>query len=100
MTSPCSVPNLLRDLGLVPLETPAEQACCRRHDAKYEVGGPREARLRADLVFGLELLDAGMDADMAERYVWGVRMYGGAHWNGEDGPGALPVRAPEQHEAP
>lgn len=96
--SPCSVPDWLR-LAL-PLETAPEQAACRQHDTLYELGGDRARRLRADLLFGLDLLAAGMDPDRAEQYVWGVRMYGHTHWPNEDGPGAPPLSPPVPVEAP
>ena len=96
--NPCSVPDWLR--VLLPLETPAQQEACRRHDDRYEAGGPRAARLSVDLLFCQDLLAADMDPDRAEQYLWGVRMFGGGHWTGGDGPGALPPREPDRPEAP
>ena len=97
MKSPCSVPEWLR--GLIPLETDRQQRACLRHDDVYAVGGSRTDRFRADLYLGLDLINAGMAPDLAEIYVWGVRLYGHTHWNGDDGPGALP-RVPPTTEAP
>jgi hypothetical protein len=96
--SPCSVPDWLR--VLLPLETPEQQEVCREHDADYAKGGSRVKRLRADLKFAVNMLNAKMSADDAERYLWGVRMYGGFHWNGGDWPGALPLQEPRREEAP
>lgn len=117
--SPCSVPELLRTLGLAPLETPRQQEACRRHDEAYERGGDRTERLVADVLFGLDLLggdpallelirmqimtkpdDGAMAPDTAECYVWFVRMLGGSRWPGGDAPGALPPREPQSTEAP
>lgn len=117
MTSPCSVPDWLRIL--FPMETSRQQEGCRRHDDRYDRGGDRRARLVTDLCFALdemgcppELLEqvmahtawivppGSMDADTAERYFWGVRMYGGSHWRDGDGPGTLPPLPPERSEAP
>jgi len=94
------VPDWLR--FALPLETPAQQRCCQRHDTAYEAGGARVARLRADLTFALGLLRAGMAPDRVEQYLWGVRQYGGAHWAGGDAPGAQPLHPPppSQVEAP
>lgn len=92
-SSPCSVPDWLR--WLIPFETPAQQEACRWHDEQYALGGPRAARLSVDLDFTRRLLEAGMAPDQAERYLWAVRQYGGAHWTGGDAPGAAPLHAPD-----
>lgn len=112
--SPCSVPDFLR--AVLPLETLRQQLACRRHDDRYERGGDRLARLLADLAFGLDLLgcsptlielvlksvgdEGAMGADLAEQYVWGVRMYGGGHWRNGDDAGTLPPRPPDAVESP
>lgn len=116
--SPCSVPDWLR--FLLPLETPRQQAACRRHDARYARGGDRRARLVTDLCFALDLMgadpwnlqvivadletdrDGAMDPDRAEQYYYGVRQYGGDpnHWSGGDDPGAQPLRPPEAPQSP
>lgn len=96
--SPCSVPDWLR--AIIPLETPAQQAACRKHDERYAVGGNHRRRLYTDLRFAIELLDADMEPDMAERYYWAVRMYGGSHWKGGDRAGAAPLDPTETPEAP
>ena len=114
--SPCSVPDWLR--GLIPLETPRQQEACRRHDRRYERGGDRRQRLATDLLFALDLLgldpwvlleveadltrkrEGTMDPDRAEQYFWGVRQYGGFHWEGGDHGGAPPLHEPQPQEAP
>jgi hypothetical protein len=92
------VPPWLR--AIIPLETPAQQECCRRHDERYEMGGSRRLRLAVDLLFAQELLAAEMDPDMVEQYYFQVRMYGGPHWSGGDHGGALPLQPPATTEAP
>lgn len=117
MSSPCSVPDWLR--FRLPLETPRQQEGCQRHDERYATGGDHRIRLGTDLVFGLDQLgvdplllslvyedlcrpapDGAMQAERAEQYVWGVRMYGGLHWSGGDAPGTLPPEPPPVAEAP
>jgi len=93
-SSPCSVPGWLR--GIIPFETPDQQAVCQAHDECYSAGGTRIDRLWADLQFCQGLLVAGMSADMAEKYLWGVRLYGGSHWKDKDSPGCLPPPPPIQ----
>jgi hypothetical protein len=94
--SPCSVPDWLR--AALPLETMAEQACCRIHDAAYAEGGTHFDRLEVDLQFATNLLDAGMEPDKVDRYFWGVRQYGGLFWLNGDWPGAAPIHPPERIE--
>jgi hypothetical protein len=96
--NPCSVPDWLR--AIIPLETEAQQECCREHDADYAEGGGRRARLLVDLRFAANLLHADMDPDRAEQYFWAVRQYGAPHWHGDDQAGALPLHPPALSEAP
>ena len=97
-TSPCSVPEWLR--ALIPLETEAQQAACRIHDAEYGRGGSEAERLAADLRLGLNLLAAGMDERLADAYVFSVRAHGASHWHGDAAPGGTILSPPSITEAP
>jgi hypothetical protein len=70
----CSVPEPLKQF--FP-NTPAVRAVCVRHDARYYRGGTREDRLIADAIFLRDLVEAGVNAETAEKMFTGVRMFGG-----------------------
>jgi hypothetical protein len=74
MSDGCSIPAALR--SFFP-STPEVRACCVRHDERYYYGGSRADRLRADLAFGVALLDAGVSAETVEKMVAAVRAFGG-----------------------
>ena len=115
----CSVPNMLRKLRLVPLETPRQQAACRRHDARYALSGDERARFISDLAFAFDLLggdpdfiellvqqiltkpdDGAMPATRAHDYLFGVRAYGASHWRGSGINCGMPLTYDEPPEAP
>lgn len=67
------------------------------HDDAYARGGTSGDRLRADLVFALELLATNMPVRRVELYLLGVRRFGWIYWPGGDvegGPTSLPVTLP------
>lgn len=57
--------------------TPAQHACCVRHDGAYYRGGSRDDRLAADETLARCLSRAGLSPLLAAAFFLGVRVGGG-----------------------
>lgn len=71
---------------MIPEETPAQQAVCKRHDEAYEKGGTDRDRAIADAEFLRGLLRTGMDVYLAEKYHTAVRIMGGFYFGRRSRP--------------